>query len=322
MYTKIQNQIKQANKIALFTHQNADGDAVGSVFAMKAVLESLGKEVFCFSDSEIYPENLDFLKPQKVFNNCIVKGADLAIALDCAEKERMGKFSPIFDACKKTINIDHHNGNGNFAQTNLINTKVGSCCEIVFDLLCHKQGSQQFCNLSTDICKFLMTGIITDTGRFKYSSVSAQTLNTASKLLSVGNFNINELTTPLFDEMSMTKFNVNRLAMQKAQFFADNQVALVFLSYADLKAIDADFSFAKDLSQFVLAIKSVKACAIVSEDEKHIFYVSFRSKGDLDISQCAKVFGGGGHKNASGCRLTGHPETVKEKVIKAMTDVV
>jgi len=319
---EIERSINDSSVIGVFGHQNADGDAVGSIMMMASFLRGLGKKVYVYTDTPFFPENLKFLNVEQNLDEDVDVQIDLAIALDTATFDRLGIYSTLFASAKNSINIDHHSDNTKYAKINYVIGGASSNCEILFDLL------SQFCMFKNGIhltkveCMYLLVGILTDSGRFKYSSTTANTFYVAGKLLELSGLNINDIITPLYDEISINKFNVNKLAFNNTIFYEGNKLAVTLITNSEYIDIGADYSYAKDVSQYILAVKSIIACAIISEDPKGNFHISFRSKGDVDISKCAAVFGGGGHKNASGCRLRGNPEEVRNKVLKALRNIL
>lgn len=318
----IEDEIRKSKVIGIFSHQNADGDALGSIFVMQSILNRLGKITYLYTDTPYFPENLSFLNSQKYINKKRDIKFDLVISLDCSNLERLGEFVDLYKTCDNTINIDHHQDNTNFAKLNYVIGGASSNCEILFGMLSNFKNTLSIFPLTKRECEFMLVGILTDSARFKYSSTSANTLLVASKLLEMGRININELVTPLFDEISFEKYNVNKLAYQNTTFYEGNKLAITLITNKEYREINADYSYAKDVSQYVLAVNTIIACAIISEDDRGNFHISFRSKGDIDVSKCAMVFGGGGHVNASGCKLRGKPDDVKNKVLNALKTIL
>jgi len=228
----------------------------------------------------------------------------------------------LFSTAKNSINIDHHNDNTKYAKINYVVGGASSNCEVLFDILSDFTMFKSGVKLTKDEYKYLLVGILTDSGRFKYSSTTSNTFKIVAKILDLSGININEIVTPLFDEISIKKFLVNKLAFNNTIFYEGNKIAITLITNSEYIDIGADYSYAKDVSQYILSVKSIVACAIISEDPKGNYHISYRSKGDIDISKCAATFGGGGHKNASGCRLRGTPDEVRNRVLKTLRDVL
>lgn len=304
----IENLIKSANKIALFFHINPDGDAVGSALALYNALKPLGKEVVVFSEDKI-DESLRFLD-ENVINFSLTKEKfDLGIILDCNETSRIGIMEKILPNCEKLINIDHHIVSSlasNFDYEIRIES-ASSTCEIVYKLL-----KEMNIEITSKVAKCLYTGLATDTGSFMFS-LSSDAHNIAGDLVAKID-NVEEINYVLFRKKRKTEINLLTEALKRLEFFLDNKLSITYLVQEDFEKFNADFSDTSSIV-YLLSGLDVSISCVISEEKKGVFKVSLRSH-DTDVCSFARVFGGGGHKFASGCKIYGTKNTVISKIIE------
>ena len=309
MNNKIVDLIKTANTISIYTHINTDCDAVGSSLALRESLLQLGKKVDVFVNSE-FPNNFKFYGDLSFYNKKNFSNYDLAICLDCATEARLGKYRYTYrKGIKNTLAIDHHDLiNERFCKVNYIRHS-SSTCEILFGIL-----QDLDIRFTPFICKCLISGIITDTGRLTYSATN-KTFKVLGKLLDLGNLTIEEITEPLLKSMKMETFDMLKKAYQNIEFYSEGKIGLLIFSYADFKETGASMDDMNIFSEIPMQLETVKFSILASEDDKGYFRVSFRSKGNISAKDVAESFGGGGHANASGCKIFGSFDEVKQKLI-------
>ena len=309
MINKIVSKLKEAKTIAIYTHINVDCDAIGSSLALAESLQILGKQVDIFVHSN-FPASFEFYGDLSFINERTVEGKyDLAVCLDCANEARLGKYRYTY---KKTANdsicIDHHLTNENYCRTNYV-TESSSTAEILYDFI--KELNVPF---NEKISKYLLSGIITDTGRFAHS-ITPRTFIIVSKLIKFGRLKIEKLMEQLINCLSMNLFNLMQRAYQKIEFLCDRKFAIIMFSQQDFKETGTSLDDTDVFPDIPLQIKDVQFAILASEDDKGYFRVSFRSKGEISARAVAESFGGGGHLNASGCKIFGEYEEVKQKLV-------
>ena len=308
---RVIDTILAAEKIAVYIHINVDCDAMGSALAFKEALEQKGKIVDIY-DHSMFPENFAFYGDFDFVNKKHIEGKyDLAVCLDTANESRIGKYKFTYrkNCNGNTLLIDHHHLiSERFCKINYVR-EASSTCEILYSLF--KEIGVEF---TSSICKYLISGILTDTGKFMHST-SSKTLIIASRLLELGNLKMDEITDALLNSMSMNLFSMIRLAYQKIEFYSENQFALIMFSHDEFIQNGLTIDDIDVVPDIPLQIRSVKFAIIASEDDKGYFRVSFRSKGDVSSLAVAETFGGGGHFNASGCKIFGEFDEVKQKLI-------
>lgn len=310
MNNKIVEAISSAEKISVYIHINVDSDAFGSALAFKEAMEQKGKIVDVFANSS-FPENFSFYGNFDFINKKSIEGKyDLAVCLDTANEQRIGKYKYSYkkNANWNTVLIDHHINNSRFCKYNFVQS-ASSTCEILYGLFKIMDVS-----FTPTICKNLISGILTDTGKLMHST-NSKTLMIVSKLLEYGNLKMEDISEPLVNSVSMNLFSMIRLAYQKIEFLCDGKFALVMFNHNDFVKNNLTLDDIGMIPDIPLQISTVKFAILASEDDKGYFRVSFRSKGELSSSKVAETFGGGGHINASGCRIFGEYDEVKQKLI-------
>ena len=205
----ILEEIKKANSIVILTHESPDGDAIGSALGMHMALKSIGKN----SDVILteFPRTFNFLPGAKdVKQESDIKNYDLAITVDCADLKRV-MANEYFENAKKTIVIDHHGSNTMYGDINFVNPVSPACCEILagmfeyFDI-----------NIDTEIGTCILTGIITDTGGFKYSSVTPETFEFTADLLRKG-INVSEIYERVLETKTKANFELLKRSMDRLE---------------------------------------------------------------------------------------------------------
>ena len=307
---KVVELLLSANTISIYAHINTDCDAVGSSLVLKEALTQLGKKVDVFVHSE-FPTNFDFYGDLSFYNKKLAgEQYDLAVCLDTATESRLGKYKFLYRKnLKNTLAIDHHHlSNDMFCKFNYI-LNSSSTCEILFDII-----SELKVKFTPYICKCLLSGIITDTGKFMHSATD-RTFEVVGKLLSFGNLKIEEITQPLLNSIKMETFDLIKQAYNNMEFYSDGKLAILMFKHSDFVEMRVSMEDTSIISEIALQVKSVQFSILASEDDKGYFRVSLRSKGDISAQKVAECFGGGGHKNASGCKIFGEFDEVKQKLL-------
>ena len=310
--SKILEIIKNSNNILINIHRNPDLDSVGSATAMYQVLTKMGKKVTLICPHEI-PENFKFLKGANLVEIIDFKNlnGDLFLILDSGSYDIVTGSKEIKLLDVKKIIIDHHRTNNwEGYLIRLLDSQSSATCEIIY-----KMFLDWGIEIDSDIATSLFSGIASDTVFFKYSTNSKSTFKIASELLELGAEN-DKLVTQVFDNLDfnlvkmmgecLTKMEKgNSLAGKYVYSIVDNKT---FVKYGEQKG-------AREIvaNLFARSIKGFDFWIILVEYEKDKFAVSFRSK-NTDVSELAKKFGGGGHKNAAGATIYGRIDQVIEKI--------
>lgn len=304
---QILGEILKADKIVITSHRSPDGDSVGSSLGMYQFIKALGKEsIVCHPDP--CPRTLEWVKngvvihefdedPEFVEN--AMRSADLIFCLDYNGAMRVGEdMGNLLVDCKATkIMIDHHPHPEDFVDIDVTNTSVGSTCELVYELIDH---SGKLDLLNKDMATPIYLGIMTDTGSFRYSSVSPRTHDILSHLLSTGidHTRIHENT---FDDVHLDSLKLRGYAIsQKLEVIPHYHIAYIWLTQDELERFNYRKGDTDGLVNVALSVEDVMVAAFFSEKDGQI-KISFRSKDKIPVNTIAiEEFNGGGHLNASG----------------------
>lgn len=314
-FSEIGEIVKKFNSFAIYTHMHTDIDAVGSSLGLKFALEKMGKTAHIFIDS-VLPDNASFLNGVEKINNEKLDSYDVAVILDCAGVERLGRLQYKYRKNTKTsFQIDHHLGNPLFAINNYVKDGASSTCELIFDFL-------KFINLDIDknISKCLLAGILTDTGCLKFSNTNSSTLMVVATLLEKCEMKMDEITYPLFNNLSTSAFNLKKLSLNKLEFVCEDKAGLIVLTKEDLESCQATFEDTKGLTDIPMQIKKIKCVVVASQSPVDgVYYVSIRTKDSYSAQNIAVELGGGGHLKASGGKIDAPKNIVRETLIKAIS---
>jgi len=303
--------IFKTKKYALIlSHQSPDGDSVGSSVSLSLYLNKLG-----IQNKIIFPDNYpSFYSWVKGIENSIIASeniellndlfdkSDLIICLDFNHRKRVGtNLSPfLFNLSDKhVIVIDHHTNPENFGDTEIIDTNASSTCELVYNLI---KTNGHLDLIDIPIAESIYIGLITDTGSFKYSSVSSSTHRITSELKEIG-FNHVDIHNNIFDQNSLSKINLLGYALQKIKLDQNSSLAYLVLSQKELNQFNFQKGDSEGFVNYCLSIKDIKNAVFLRED-KGLIKISLRSKGDVKMNEFSqKYYGGGGHQNAAGAAV-------------------
>ncbi len=312
----IYEKILKANTIGIYTHANVDGDALGSAFAFYYLLKDLGKVVDVYSRTTI-PNQLKFLEVGNLLNKRSVKRYDLVIAVDCSTKEMMNIYAPDFSNYKNAIQFDHHPTNTSFTEVGIVEPNRSSASELIANFFYEND-----VKITPIMAKFLLTGIITDTGGFKFSCTTKSTMEIVYKLLQDSEIEISYLMSNIFESEEPNYIQLYKEAINNTKLLCDNKIALIYIPYSFYKRTGIDPNSAKNLTRIGTEIKTVLLVGLIAEVEPNVCKVSFRSRKNYDCSVCASVFGGGGHRQASGCKIFDTLDNCIKRVTKSMVDIL
>ena len=317
MKNKVINCLLSSKNVAIYSHINTDCDAMGSSLALREVLIQLGKHADIFICSG-FPNNFKFYGDLSFVNKkTSEENYDLVVCLDTANENRLGKYKYSYrKKTKNTLLIDHHDASSEpFCKLNYV-MHSSSTSELLYEIFCDMQ-----IKFTKSICKNLLSGILTDTGKFTHS-LSENTLKFAGELLNLSNIKIDEVSNPLFNSMTYEVFELMKEAYNRLELYADGKLSVIMFRHEDFVKTKTNLDQLDAFPDIALQLDSVKLAILASEDEQGYFRVSFRSKGNISSSSVASVFGGGGHLNASGCKIFGDFDEVKERLIQASLDTM
>lgn len=320
-YEKAINLLSENQNIAVFMHINPDGDCISSALALCLFLKKLSKNVVCFSqnfDSSVIPQKLTFLPSIEIINAVSPqKEYDLTVGVDVADAGRLGdQCFRLFMKGKKTLVIDHHIADREFAQNVIRESKSASTTQIVYKLL--RKFDEKL--IDKDIATCLYTGLVTDSGCFSFSCTSTETHKVAAELLQYG-FDAAEIVRKVMKECPKNIFRLKNKVLSKAEFFDSDTIGLISFSSEDFANTNTSEKDTDGIINSIIDVKGVEIAIAISEVAPKSYKVSFRTKHNVDASACARCFGGGGHFNAAGCRVYGYYEDVKSNILSAVREI-
>ena len=311
-YSDVIKQINKANDIAIYCHTDPDGDALGSMLALGCALKNKGKSVYMYCDSQISKRNSKFEGSEQILSPD-TKPHELGISVDCSDLDRLGGCVKSFLSCKTQIAIDHHSSFKRFTEICLVEKDACACAQIVYGILSKMR------LIDKRVAKLLFAGIVTDSGNFAYSSVTPETHKIAADLMGF-DFDAADTIYNVFRSTTIERFNLKRKALSKAKFYCDNQVGIIVFSVDDFKSTNTSTADTEGIINELIDIETVKVAYALSEVGDKNYKLSVRTKNPIDASEIAGLFGGGGHKNAAGCRVNGYLEDIIEKIVKFAND--
>lgn len=304
----ILEQIKRAKSIVLLTHENPDGDAVGSTLAMYLALKEMGKENVDIIIPE-YPRTYAFLpNAEEVKKEGNEEPYDVAIALDSATIKMLNGWSNYFENAKTKIVIDHHGTNTMYGDLNYVNPDSPACTQILLTIF------EYFgIEITNEIGKCILTGIITDTGGFQYGSTRPETFEFAARLLKSG-VNVSEIYKKAMNTKTRANFELRKRAIDRMEFLENGKVSFTYITKKDIEETKASLDDHEGIVDEGRCIEGVEVSIFIRETEKG-YKVSLRSNEYVNVSDVCLIFGGGGHIHAAGCTVTMTIEQAKEKII-------
>ena len=302
------SEIKKAKTILILTHINPDGDAIGSSLALYNSLIKLSKKV-----DVVIPEHsrvYDFLPGiETLKNEAEEEMYDLAIALDCGDIKRLNGFSKKFEDAKTKISIDHHGINTMFADYNFVNPTAPACAQILITVI-EALGIE----IDKEIGTCLLTGILTDTGGFKYPATSAETFEFTAELLNKG-INVSEIYKRVLQTMSKTSFKLRKIAINRLELLENEKIAFTYITKKDLEEVGAEEGDHEGIVDIGRDIEGVEISIFLKEAEDNHFKISLRSNNYVNVADICLMFNGGGHIRASGGIIAGPIEKAKERIL-------
>lgn len=282
------------------SHVQPDGDAVSSTLAVGWLLSCLGKKYSMLNEGPI-PQRMEYLwHADEIIN---LADGDLprtysnVICVDCADFQRVGLTQRFFAPDALIVNIDHHPTNNGYGFVTLIKPDAAATAEILFDLLKTFQ-----VEWNIDIATAIYTGLLTDTGGFRYTNTSPKVMAAVSELLALG-VNGPELAETLLEEMTLAQVKVLNRALNTLQLTPEGDIAWVYVTPQDMLDCGAANEDLEGIVNYPRNIRGVEVGILFKVIHEQAVKVSLRSAGKVDVAALAQVFGGGGHTRAAGARI-------------------
>jgi len=301
---------KEKGKILVFTHENPDADGIGSMLGLYLFLKKKGKTVECATKDPV-PEILDFLpEVESIQKLNSEKEYDLAIIVDAAAVQRAG----VEVKAKEFIRIDHHIGGEFYGGYDTVDTTAPSTTYIVANLL--REWEEQL--VDKDIATCLYTGLITDTGAFRHNNVDDRAFEMASFLVHKG-ADPHYIAMMVYERNKLSTIKLLQATLSTLELYENGMVASLVVERKMLEKCGAKEEETEGFVNYARSIDGVEVAFIMIQKEDLITWrVSLRGKGNVDVRRIALHFGGGGHRDAAGCRIKGSKEEVKRKLLEVI----
>ena len=300
---RIAGEIRTRQRFVLSSHVRPDGDAIGSQLAMAFALWQLGKKVRLVNRDPAPAPLMVFPGVSRIeVADRIDDPGDAVIVMECGDLTRTG-----VDGFERgfVINIDHHIGNSNFGALNWFDGTAAACGEMVFELI-----AELGVPLTPEIATHIYIAILTDTGSFHYSSISPRTFDICRQCVEAG-IHPPAIARAIFDSNHLGRLKLFGAVLSKMELDASGRVATVYVDQKLAHECGGTYEDTEGIVNLPLTVKEIEAVVFFKEAGPDDWRVSMRSKGDVDVNAIAAEFGGGGHKNASGCSATGRFEDLK-----------
>jgi bifunctional oligoribonuclease and PAP phosphatase NrnA len=307
-------ELRAADKFLLTTHENPDGDALGSLLAMDAILKQLGKNSLMYMSPDEFPlpweyrglhfEGLIGMPPDDVTERTIV-------FLDCGNIDRMPVDFLQADGLH-ILNIDHHHDNTRFGTVNLVCSSASCTAEMVWRI-----SKELGAEITPEIAKAMYVGLVTDTGRFMYENTSAMAHRMAAELIEAG-VEPHEVYRELYEDLPFRRLQLLQRALASVERVDDGALTIAHLTKGDYEETGALETDSEGVVDHMRAVEGTRVAVLVRElladDRDGMRKVSLRATdGSVDVSRVARAFSGGGHPQAAGfSTATPYPELVTQ----------
>jgi bifunctional oligoribonuclease and PAP phosphatase NrnA len=299
-FDAVLDALRDNERFLVVTHENPDGDALGSMLGMTLGLRSLGKDaVMYLSGDAPLPGELGFLPLAELRRDVPGDVEDrVLLAVDCANQRRIGPTPDAVDRARFVVDVDHHHDNSRFGRVNLIVADASSTAEIVRDLLAGLDVP-----LTPEIAEALYVGLVTDTGRFQYTNTSPKALRLAAELVEAG-ADVHGIFRRVYESVEFAKLKLRGRALDRAQLYEGGRLLISFLLRSDFKDAGAIEPYSEGIIDDLRQAAGTELVALIREpptDGGPTHRVSLRSSRDeVDVSAIARQRGGGGHRQAAG----------------------
>jgi bifunctional oligoribonuclease and PAP phosphatase NrnA len=298
--TAVAAALRDNGRFLLVTHENPDGDALGSILGMKLGLDTLGKDSVMYLGGDTEPPTEYAFLPLDELGRELPEDAStrVLVALDCANAQRMGQAATLLDKVLLSLDIDHHHDNTEFANINLVVPGASSTGEIVRDIL-----RELAVDLTPEIAEALYVALVTDTGRFQYTNTSPKALRLAAELVEAG-VDVHRVFQGIYESVEFAKLKLLARALERAEIHEGGRLVISHLRRTDFTELGVGEEYAEGIIDYLRAVDGTDMAAVIREppeppDAKR--RVSLRASHDeLDVSAIARARGGGGHRQAAG----------------------
>ena len=299
--TAVADAIRSHDRSLVTTHENPDGDALGSLLAATLALDSLSKDAVMYISGEApLPREYTWMPLDDLRRSLPDDRADrVLLALDCANESRLGPDPEVLHSAPLVVNVDHHHDNTRFGNVNCVVADASSTGEIVRDLL-----RELDVELTPDIAEALYIALVTDTGRFQYTNTTPKALRLAAELVDAG-ADVHSIFQQVYESVQFAKLKLLARALERAQIYEGGRLVISYLLRGDFAEVGAAEPYSEGIIDYLRAVEGADMAALIREPPRSdgpARRVSLRASADeLDVSAIARASGaGGGHRQAAG----------------------
>jgi phosphoesterase RecJ-like protein len=311
--TAVANAIREHDRFVLTTHENPDGDALGSLLAAKLALDQLGKDsVMVLHGDAPLPGEYAFMQLAELRRRWPDDVSDrVLLALDCANESRIAD-PEVLGRVQLAIDVDHHHDNTRFGQINLIVPDASSTGEVLRDLIAALN-----IELTPDLAEALYIALVTDTGRFQYTNTTPKALRLAAELVEAG-ADVHRVFQGVYESVQFAKLKLLARALERAQVYEGGRIVVSYLLRTDFTEVGAAEPYSEGIIDYLRAVEGAYMAVLIREPPREsgpTRRVSLRASVDeLDVSAIARKSDGGGHRQAAGFSSEASIEEITEFV--------
>lgn len=296
-FKEIAEVLLKAEKILIYPHINADGDAVGSAAALCHTLRRLGKTAYVLIEEQL-PANLRFMdKGYFTFDEKVIEQPDVSVCVDCGDFGRFPMRMEKFLSARTTVCVDHHGTTQNFCDYNYVDSGAAATGELIYALI-----KEMVPEADVETGEAIFAAITTDTGNFQYSNTTKNCHLIMAELYDLG-VDTNKVSVEIYENERQEKLMITAKALSTLEIFGGGCGAIAHLTLEDMKEIGAEPFETDGVIQKLRSISGVEYAALVKEKEPGVIRVSMRAKRRGNVASIASELGGGGHVKAAGCTL-------------------
>jgi bifunctional oligoribonuclease and PAP phosphatase NrnA len=292
--------IRSRDRFLVTTHENPDGDALGSMLAAHLTLQALGKDSLMFLPGPApLPGEYRFLALGDLRRELPDDAAERTLlAVDAANETRFGADAAALHAAPFTLNVDHHHDNSRYGDVNLVVSDASSTGEVWRDLV-----AALGVELTPDLAEPLYVALVTDTGRFQYANTTPKALRLAAELVEAG-ADVHKIFQGVYESIQFAKLKLLARALERAEVFEGGGLVVSYLLRGDFAEVGAVEPYSEGIIDFLRAVEGADMAALIREPPRGgspARRISLRAAHDeLDVSAIARASGGGGHRQAAG----------------------
>jgi phosphoesterase RecJ-like protein len=308
--------LRRHERFLVTTHENPDGDALGSLLAMKLALQQLGKDVVMYlANGAPLPSEYRFMELDELRRQLPADAADrVLVAVDCANESRLGPDPEILMSAQIVLDVAHHHDNTRFGDVNLVVADASSTGEVLRDLF-----TDLGVELTPEIAEALYIALVTDTGRFQYANTTPKALRLAAELVEAG-ADVHRIFQGVYESVQFAKLKLLARALERAKIYEGGRVVVSFLKRTDFTEVGAAEPYSEGIIDYLRAVEGAEMAVLIREPPRvdgPTHRVSLRSSVDeLDVSPIARLFGGGGHRQAAGFSSELSVDEITEIVVR------